>query len=413
MAQHILIVGKSFKRLTNYLTGHGFEYHTLLDSKIGATSDSHSIACDFSAQNNYLKAAEDLNKAVHIDAVIATYENYILPAGQIAKHLGLPGLPISAAKACTDKQKMRELFAKLALPKALEHISPDFMVVKNINDVQVFASKHDFPLILKPASLAKSLLVTKNHDLTELLENYETTLAQIDDVYTKYAPHRVPKILIEEFMEGSIHSVDAFIGADGEPKVLEQVVDYQTGYDVGFDDNFHYSRLLPSKLPQNVIDEVRRVAKLGCKSLGMRNSAAHIEIIVTKNGPKLVEIGARNGGYRERMHGMANGIDITGAAINVALGLPFDIKSKKNNPCAALELFPKLSGKFSHLSHQQELENLPSLSYLSLKVKPGDIVGKSSKGHKMCAVIILHNEDAKQFNRDLEFVNKNVYVITS
>lgn len=408
MTQNILIVGKVFRRLTNYLTDHGFEYCVLADSKIAKRLESDGVICDFSNQENYLKAAEKLGKIRKINAVISTYENYILPAAQIAEHLNLPGLPINAAIACTDKQKMRELFANCS-----ENISPEFKVVENIKDLQDFAKKHSFPLILKPANLAKSLLVTKNHDLTELLENYETTISQIDEVYRKYAPHSTPKILIEEFLEGSIHSVDAFIGQDGDPLVLEQVVDYQTGYDVGFDDNFHYSRLLPSKLPQKIINDVRRVAKLGCKSLGMKNTPAHIEIILTKNGPKIVEIGARNGGYRERMHSLANGIDITGTALNVALGKPFNIIAQKNEPCAVLELFPKISGEFSHLSHQQELEKLPSLSYFNLKAKPGEIVGKSSKGHKMCAVITLHNKNTEQFNHDLEFVNKNVYVVTN
>ena len=51
-----------------------------------------------------------------------------------------------------------------------------------------------------------------------------------------------------EYIKGSIHSVDAFVDSDGSPQVLEQVVDYETGFDVGYDDNFHYSRILPSRL---------------------------------------------------------------------------------------------------------------------------------------------------------------------
>lgn len=407
MDHNILVVGKLFKRLTTYITNCDCNYYGLIDTASRSLIDSRCVECDFSSEESYLKAAEVLNQTVRIDGVVATYENYILPAAQIAKHLGLPGLPVSAARACTDKEIMRDLFAKAPI-----HISPDFTVIKSVNELQKFADSHEFPLILKPANLAKSLLVTKNNDLTELLENYETTISQVDEVYRKYAPHRKPKLLVEEFLDGSIHSVDAFIGPDGEPRVLEQVVDYQTGYDIGYDDNFHYSRLLPSKLAPKVIEDIRKVAALGCRSLGMKNSAAHIEIILTKNGPKLVEIGARNGGYRERMHGLANGIDIIGASLDVAVGRQFNISAVRNDPCAVLELFPKFSGEFSHISNQQKLEKLPSLAYFNLKVKPGSLVGKAANGHKMCAVIMLHNQNKEQFKNDLEFVNKHVYVET-
>ncbi|MDO4987254.1 MAG: hypothetical protein Q4E46_03010, partial [Candidatus Saccharibacteria bacterium] len=58
------------------------------------------------------------------------------------------------------------------------------------------------------------------------------------------------------------------------------------------------------------------------------------------------------------------------------------------------------------------LEQLQSLEYLSVKPAPGAYIGKSSDGYKMAAVVILHHSDAAQFNQDLDFVNRNVHVIT-
>lgn len=408
MTATILIVGKSFRRLTDYLTEQGFDYRVLADALRQEKPSEKRIACDFSSTESMLETVDSLEKTVHLNGVITIYEKYILPAAKIAEHLNLPGLPVSAAEACTDKDLMRRLFAK-----STESISPDFAVVDSVKDIKEFAETHSFPLILKPANLAKSLLVTKNHDLSELLKNYELAASQLDMVYQKYAPNRTPKLLVEEFLEGSIHSVDAFVGADGEPKVLEQVVDYQTGYDVGYDDNFHYSRLLPSKLPVESVAAIRHAASVGCRSLGMKNSPAHIEVILTKNGPKIVEIGARNGGYRERMHSAANGIDIVGNAIRLALGETVDIQAQRNDCCAVLELFPKINGVFSHISRQAELLKLPSLAYFNCKAKPGQQIGKSAQGHKMSAVIMLHSSDKQKFDKDLEFVNRHVYVVTT
>jgi len=405
---HILIVGQKFSAFTDYLAEHGHTYTLLQDVKKTKFPDKrfkNRQVADFSSKE-LLLASVDLLK-VRPDAVLSTYENYVLPASWIAEHLNLPGMPTESAEACTDKYLMRSLFSK-----APEKVSPAFDVVESENDVRAFADSHDFPIILKPANLAKSLLVTKNSDLEELIFNYRKSVELLSGIYRKYAPDRQPKLIIEEFLEGSIHSVDAFIGTDGEPKVLEQVVDYQTGYDIGFDDNFHYSRILPSKLSTEDQEKLRHCAEVGIKALGMKNSPAHVEIIMTKDGPRIVEIGARNGGYRERMHSLANGIDITKAALATALGETPDITATRNDSCAVLELFPKNAGVFVGVENFEALSSLDSLNYVSVKAKEGQKIGKSADGFKMAAVIILSNDDAAQFNADLEFVNNNVTINT-
>jgi biotin carboxylase len=406
--QRILLVGSGFSGLTEYLRARDYDYIILKDQINAKNPDKkikHRALCDFSSEASIYSAVDSLP---HIDAVMCVYEHYILPASLIANHLGLPGLPRAAAEACTDKFTMRGLFSK-----GPKQISPDYKLVRSEDDLRDFASNHSFPLILKPANLAKSLLVSKNDSLQELLTNYQRTSEQIGSVYERYAPHSTPKLLVEEFLEGSIHSVDAFIDSSGEPFVLDQIVDYRTGYDIGFADNFHYSRILPSTLSPADQIAFRECAALGAKALGMKNSPAHIEIIMTQNGPRIVEIGARNGGYRERMYQAANGIDINGAALALALGQKPRISAARDDSCAVLELFPKQPGDFAGLSCGDELQKLPSFMDLHVKVKEGDFVGKALDGYKMCAMIMLHNSDHDQFQKDLDFVDSHVRVQTT
>ena len=405
---HILLIGRNFRPLAQYLTTHGHEYTLLKDRSLTKFPDKkikRRVLADFSSRAAILQAVDQIPKK--IDGVITVYESYVLPAAWIAAHLHLPGLPIASAEACTDKFLMRQLFTK-----APEKISPDFAIAATEVDVRAFAATHDFPLILKPANLAKSLLVTKNHTLEELLGNYQKTQQKMTSVYQKYAPQRQPKLLIEEFLEGSIHSVDAFVPSSGKPIVLEQVVDYQTGYDIGFEDNFHYSRLLPSALPTKQVAALRQVACLGIEALGMKNCPAHVEIIMTNAGPRIVEIAARHGGYRERMHSLANGIEIYSAILAIALGKRPELKAVKKDPCAVLELFPIKPGTFVNIKNEGALRQLPSLVYLTVKTKPGDHIGRAADGYKAAMVIILHNSDPTQFKRDLDFVDNQVAIET-
>lgn len=406
----VLIVGTSFSSLRKYLTDHGYDYVVLKDAtktKHPSKNLKRRIVCDFSSDATMLAAVDKALRKYDIQAVLTTYENYVLPAAKIAQYLGLPGMPPDAAIACTDKYIMRQLFAKS--PKK---ISPDFAEVTSLNDVLTFARQHPYPLILKPANLAKSLLVTKNMNEQELIDNYQKMSEGIEAIYKKYAPQRHPKILIEEFMAGPVHSVDAFVDSNGVPHVLEQVVDYQTGYEIGYDDNFHYSRILPSALTNDQIEDIRETAAIGCRALGMKSSPAHIEIIRTSSGPRIVEIGARNGGYRERMHALANGIDITGNAVLMAIDGKPDIQATRNDPCAVLELFPKNAGIFEGIQNEKSLQQLPSTVYYAVKQEIGKFVGSSSDGYKMCAIIVLHNSDKEQFNADLEYINLHVRALT-
>jgi biotin carboxylase len=404
---HLLIVGPATSALKNYLEANSHTHTRLIDlsqTKYPNQRFKGRVVSDFSDRNALFKAAHAINDKSPVAGILVTYENSILPAAQIAQELNLPGLPVAAAEACTDKLLMRQRFAS-----APESINPDFKLVDSADDLREFAQGHAFPLILKPANLAKSLLVTKNDTLEELLENYARALEQLPAVYKRYSPHRKPKLIVEEFLEGSIHSVDAFVDIKGTPHILDCIVDYQTGYDVGFNDNFHYSRLLPSKLNKEVQDAVKHAAELGCRALDIKNSPAHIEVIITKNGPKLVEIGARNGGYRERMHGIANGIDILGAATDLALGKAPKVQALRHDHCAVLELFPDTTGNFKQLQYEDKIRKLKSFVQLNIKVKPGQKVGKASDGFKMCAMIMLHSEDRQQFQKDLDFINENLH----
>jgi hypothetical protein len=405
--KNILIVGKTFDGFEKYLQNNNFNAVFLRDENNDQISFFDIFDTDFSSDEDFLQIAQKINSLIKIDGVFTMYENYIVPAAKIAARLHLPYLPIAAAQNCTDKFLMRTAFSR-----SPEKISPDFAIVRNEKDIKEFAKNHKFPLIMKPTNLSKSLLVYKNDNAEELLKNFARITELAPKIYQKYAPSSAPKILVEEFLDGSIHSVDAFIDHSGNPQILQNVVDYQTGYDIGYDDNFHYSRILPSKLSAEKIAEIRHCAEVGARSLGMENSPAHIEIILTNDGPRIVEIGARNGGYRDRMYLLANGIDIYGNWIKTILGERVDILAQKNEDCAVLELFPRENGIFVGIKNEEKLRKLPSLNDFHFSLKIGDLIGKAGDGYKRSAVVILHNSDSAQFKKDLDFVRNNVSIIT-
>jgi len=403
----IWFVGQGSRHYANYFAAHNLKYglFTDKDRPVSAASSIPVIPVDFTSQESILASLPRRPK--DLDGVITIYETYVYGAAVITRHFGLPGMTPQAAKTCSDKILMRQKFLDYQ-----PAITPGFASVQSWSDVLGFIRSHTFPFMLKPANLTKSLLVTKNHNPQELKQNYEFATKTIANLYQKHRVRQAPKLLIEEFLEGSVHSVDGFAGQGGVMRILDQVIDYQTGYDIGKQENYHFSRRLPSRLPKTVQSGIRQVAEQGMKALQMQSSPAHVEVVVTKKGPKIVEIGARLGGYRPRMHSYANRIDLYQANINTALGLKPDITASANKNCAVLELFPDQEGLFTEISNLEKLNHLPSIQYVSIKAKPYSRIGLSSQGYKASIIVMLGNEDSEQFERDYAYVKDKVEVRT-
>ena len=167
---HFIIVGQRLSSLGDYLLTHGHEYtflHDIKKTKFPDKKFKRRIVTDFSSTETIESALGQIKSPV--DGVLSTYEDYILPAAWIADHLGLPGMPVSAAEACTDKALMRKLFGA-----APEKISPAYATVTTEDEVRDFASSHSFPLILA-CSLRRTIHLM-NSSLT--IENLSSSWEQ-------------------------------------------------------------------------------------------------------------------------------------------------------------------------------------------------------------------------------------------
>ena len=51
----------------------------------------------------------------------------------------------------------------------------------------------------------------------------------------------------------------------------------------------------PSSLPNDIQSQIKKLAIKGIQALNINKGPAHVEIKVTEQGPKIVEIGARLG----------------------------------------------------------------------------------------------------------------------
>ena len=412
----ICFIGKPINKLLEEYRSLGFEIAVAIDVNDLVTKFpewlSEIYKIDMSSEASITEALP-LLKDASITIVLSTNESYVLPKSWITTALQLPGTSPESASASSDKYIMRSKFAQYEEANKVK-ISTQFAQVESRTDLENFAKKHQFPLILKPANLFKSILVTKAHNLEELLMQYEYALPKVAQLYKdNNVRQRQPRFVVEEFLVGKMHSVEAFIDSAGKAYFAPSVVDLTIAKEIGVDDNFHFSRMIPSKLDDAKSSTFFEIAQEGVLALGLSNTATHIELVDTQDGPRIIEIGARIGGYRCEMFQHAYNSDLKLAEIAVVTNqVPqFDTKVKAN--VAVIELFPEQEGKFKKIANQEQLEKLPSCMSYSIKRKPGDNIGLSNQGYKATAVIFLKNKSNEQFQSDYNFVKTQVKVLCS
>ena len=195
----------------------------------------------------------------------------------------------------TDKIRMRRRF--LAYDKS---ITPDFKVVKDadkktLNEVE---SKLDLPVVVKPSGLALSLLVNIAYHHEELKSSLQKVFRKITKANRENKEMDLePRVLVEQYMEGTMYSVDVFVSSRGHVYFCPMVY-VKTGRDIGFDDFFSYLTLTPTNLTKKSVEDAHYTARQAVHALGLRSTSAHIEMLKTEHGWKIIEVGPRLGGFR-------------------------------------------------------------------------------------------------------------------
>lgn len=252
-------------------------------------------------------AARALHEKSPIDGVLCWDEARILQTAHVAEALGLPGGDVAMVNRCRDKHLTRKALAEYGVPQ------PASFLVDTVDDALAVAADVGYPVILKPRALAASLGVVKVNDPGELTENWEFA----HDTTVPEAPHYDVKVLVEEFADGYEISIDsAVFQGQVTPFCLARK---EIGYPPYAEEIGHY---VDAHDPLLVDQELMKVLADAHAAIAFTDGVTHTEIMMTADGPKVIEINARIGGDMIPYLGLqATGADPGLAAAAVACGL--------------------------------------------------------------------------------------------
>ncbi|HEY0247194.1 MAG TPA: ATP-grasp domain-containing protein [Gryllotalpicola sp.] len=243
------------------------------------------------------------------DGILSFVDDQIPRAAELARRLGLRYHTPELARILTNKGAQREALAGTGVEE------PGFAVVpagSTPDLLTALAERFDFPCMVKPVSGMGSRGIRLLHDRDELLELAGDADEQVVE---EYLPDRADRpawaasyLSVETVVVGGVAHHLALTGRFPLAAPFRE-----TG-------NF-----IPALVDHALRDELLAMADRAVAALGVRDSVLHIEIKLTPDGPRLIEINGRLGGRPGFVLAEVSDVNLFATACKVAAGVPIDL----------------------------------------------------------------------------------------
>jgi len=297
----------------------------------------------------------------------------VVTVATICNYFGLPGISPEAALNSTNKRRMRECFARENLP------SPEFTTIHTTGELNRKADIIGFPQVIKPVDSAGSrgVSIVKSKD-------------HLNEAFTHAKSYSISgEVLIEQYMEGVEISVEACV-QNNRVTILSLSDKIRTPPPYPLDTRV----IFPSDKDVAIQDKAKKIAERAIHSCGIDNAIIHIEMMVTSEGPKLVELAARGAGFHvfSKLLGWVCDIDTVKLLIDISLGRSVDLDHIKQR--GAVLSFPAARpGMVRHIAGVEELRKIPGVEEAKLYVNVGDTVRQLKSGSDRIGHIIAFGID--------------------
>lgn len=300
-----------------------------------------------------------------VDAVVPVDEAGVVPAALAARELGLAHNPPEAVAATRDKAALRRALGDSPVPQ------PAFAVAGVGDDVGALAEQVGLPCVVKPVSLSASRGVIRAdtaEDAAEAAERVREVLRHADPG-AEAPPDPDGPLLVEAYVPGAEVAVEGLlVGGRVEILALFDKPDPMEG-------PFFAETLLvaPSRLPDDVQAEIRRVVSVAAESIGLREGPIHAEVRVDPDRRVwFLELAARSiGGLCARTLRFGTGMGLEEVVLRHAAGLPLRGLAREASAAGVAMLYPPKAGTLSRVGGVERAEAVPGIESVDITLRPG------------------------------------------
>lgn len=348
--------------------------------------------------NNQLDTLKTETLSYSIMAVMAGGEAGVDMADALSEYMGLRtnGTDIPNRR---DKKLQQELVKQYGLRSVRQAGGTSF------EEVESFLQTESFPVVLKPVESAGS-------DGVKLCNTYEEAKEHFHVLMKSQMVNggAVPSVLCQEFLKGKEYVVD-HVSRDGIHKtMMVYVYDKRPANGSAF--------VYFGQIPVPSDSEEAKILIPYCRgvlnALGFKNGPSHGEIMMTEDGPCLVEMNCRahggDGNWRPLCRALCGGYSQVEGAVDSYL----DAEAFEKLPDIPPSPF-KASGEEIILVSYKEgivkstpgydvIKQLPSFLCLETSVKPGTKVDYTVDLVTCIGSVILMHPDEAALRRDIDFI---------
>ncbi len=354
------------------------------------------------AEEIYEACRAELAAAPGRKGVIGFLDSTLPVVARLAEEFGLPGCSPDTLRSLTDKAWARTQFAECSVPGPGFRILDAAVTGAEERAAAVAGLRH--PLILKPADSSAGRGVVRAAGPADLGAAWEHA--------ARFS--RTGRLLAEEEMTGDEISVETVTVA-GRTVVLactEKLATRDTSF-------VELGQAVPARLPGALDARVREVAAAALKAVGYDHGIAHTEMILTAEGPRIVEVNPRPAGdcILDLIH-LTSGIDVYDIAADLALGADIDLDALATaefTGAAAIRFLTAEPGVVRRVDGVTEASALldRGRERLVLLTRPGDVVEPVTTNlHRLGYVVAVGPDTAAAVER-AERVAAMVGIVTS
>ncbi|GAA2490230.1 ATP-grasp domain-containing protein [Streptomyces gobitricini] len=301
----------------------------------------------------------------------------------LADRFGCPGLPLETALNCTLKDR------RLAILREAGLDLPRFATAESVEEALRAVAEVGLPAVIKPSDQTGSLGVIKVDSPGAVRERAAEAL--------RLSP--VGRIVVEEFLEGTEHTLAAFM-VDGELHRFG-FADREYGRKEEFAPYFFEGGdTLPSRLTEERIEEITDTVRRGARALRLDPAVINTDILRTRDGRVvLLEITCRLTGARiaTEVMRLATGVNPLPNLVRLALGRPLDLSElRPTRDGAAVQRFlPADGGVVEWVGNPRDAARRVGVHdvFWGIELTPGTVVPPYRGGSDVLAGVIAYADE--------------------
>ena len=361
--------------------------------------DDYAIASTRDAQAN-VAAARRWHGEGRLNGVMTLAADVPYTVAMVAAEFGLPGLSPEVARTAQDKLLMKLRLRERGVPL------PRFAAAKTLGEARRAAEQVGYPLVVKPVNRSGARGVSLVDGAAGLTEAVDWARAHSEGSDT---------LLLEEYLRGPQVSTEtlAYNGVCYTTGFADRNYEHNGSFYPYFIEDGH---TIPSALGDAEQGALKDVAERAVSALGIDCGVGKGDLVLTPEGPKVIEIAARLSGGRFSTDTvpMASGINVVKAVIRMSVGEPVkvsELRPKWHRAAAQRYLFPA-PGRVTRIVRPDGESKPDWLTRIELYVEPGMEIGPVTNHTQRAGYVITAGETREEAVRRAQWARAQTRIYT-